>query len=121
MRVTKIILGAMALISIGAAVFFGVRYSAAQEELQRTNAELKTYTTNEKILAFGRLFVEKVLKSGEVSFDDRVKLENAALAIENVEVLAAWKRFVESKTELEAQVGVKDLIASLFTHIAEKK
>lgn len=121
MKLTIIILGIFACGALVGGTLLWARYADTQSELARVSAELTRYTTNEKILTFGKMFSEKVLKAGEVSFDDRVKLENAALEIGNAEVLGAWKRFVESKTEIEAQANVKDLIHFLFVHIAEKK
>jgi len=118
MKISTIIVLIVLAIAIVGNVIFISRYTTAQRELDAVRTELAKYTTNEKILSFGQLFVEKVLRAGEVSFDDRVKLENAALGIGNAEVLEAWKRFVESKTEVQAQETVKELLGALFKTIA---
>ncbi len=99
-------------------IFFGVKYFAAQKELQQTRTVLETQKINEKILDFTKLFIEKVLKAEtEVNFETRLKLENAVRNLENEEILAQWQKFTESKTEVEAQREVKNLLEALVNKI----
>lgn len=107
------------LILLAGNVFLGVKYFAVQKELQETKQAIKAQQINEKILSFAGLFIGKVLKAeGEISFEDRLELENAIRALENEEILAQWQKFTESKTEEEAQKEVKDLLELLVNKIA---
>ena len=75
---------------------------------------------NRKILSFLRLFIDKVLKAdGEVSFEDRLSLENAVRGIDDQQILSQWQKFVDSKSDKEAQVNLRDLIDLLVRKIEE--
>lgn len=113
----KITLIIILVLSIGC-VFFGFKYFAAQKELRQTQAALQTQQTNEKVLEFTKLFIEKVLKTEtEVDFETRLKLENAVRNLGDEEILARWNKFVDSKTEAGAQEEVKNLLEILVNKI----
>lgn len=117
----KIILIVIILILLAGNVFFGVKYSALQKELKLTQVTLETQKTNEKVLDFTKLFVEKVLKADtEIDFETRLKLENAVRNLNDEEILAQWQKFTESKTETEAQETVKNLLEILVGKITDK-
>jgi len=88
--------------------------------LPQTQAQAQ-YTTPEvsgKVLSFAKLFIEKVLKAeGEIDFETRLELENAVRNIEDNDILFQWQRFVESETEEDAQVEVKNLLELLIDKI----
>lgn len=110
----KIILGIIVLILVGINIFFGVSYFFAQKQLQIVENKLKIQQNSIKIVEFTKLFIQKVLKAEkEVSFEDRLKLENAVRDLHDDEILARWERFTSSKTELEAQTAVKNLLEIL--------
>jgi len=74
---------------------------------------------NGKIAIFNTLFIQKVLKSqGEVSLEDRLKLENAVYDIGDSQIVDEWHSFLASQTEQEAQIGVLDLLTMLSNKIA---
>jgi len=99
-------------------IFFGFKYFSLQKELRKARATLETQKTNEKVLEFTKLFIEKVLKAEtEVDFETRLKLENAVRNLEDEEILTQWKKFTESKTEAEAQEEVKNLLEMLVNKI----
>ena len=99
-------------------VFFGLRYYFAVQELEITREQVKAQNLNEKILNFTIMFVDKVLKAkGEVSFEDRLKLENTVREINNQEILDQWTKFTNSKTQEEAQIEIKNLIETLVKKI----
>jgi len=117
MRNSKITL-IIILILLAGNVFLGVKYFAVQKELGQTQAALETQKTNEEILNFTKFFIEKVLKAKtEVDFETRLKLENAVRNLEDEEILEQWTRFVNSKTEIEAQEEVKNLLEMLVSKI----
>ena len=110
----KIILTIIILILVAANVFFGISYFFAQKQLQTIDKQLKTQQSSIKIVNFTKLFIEKVLKAEkEVSFEDRLKLENAVRDLNDNEVLRQWEKFIASKTEAEAQQEVKNLLELL--------
>ncbi|MFA5936878.1 MAG: hypothetical protein WC822_03300 [Candidatus Paceibacterota bacterium] len=96
-------------------IFFAVRYLGVQKE---NKVILENQKINDKVLVFSKLFVEKVLKSEkEVDFQTRLELENSVRDLKNEEILTQWQKFVESKTEIDAQVEVKNLLEMLINNI----
>jgi hypothetical protein len=109
------------LILLAGTLFFGVKYFAAQKELQQTRVALETQKTNDKVLEFTKLFIAEVLKAKtEVDFETRLKLENAVRNLGDEEILVRWSKFVESKTEAGAQEEVKNLLEMLVGKIKVK-
>jgi Na+-transporting NADH:ubiquinone oxidoreductase subunit NqrC len=118
MNKPKTILIIIILILLAGNIFFGYKYSALQKELEATKAILKTQKTNEEVLEFAKLFIEKVLKAEtEVDFETRLKLENAVRNLNDEQILSQWQKFTESKTEADAQTEVKNLLETLVSKI----
>ena len=70
-------------------------------------------------MGFLQLFMEKVLKTDkEVSFEDRLKLENAVRDINDPVVLQKWEVFIGATTEAQIQAAVKDLLQVLIDRIS---
>ena len=107
------------IILLAGNVYFAFRYFSLEKELTETRQALKTQQINEKVLNFTNLFITKVLKAeGEVSFEDRLQLENAVRALEDENILSQWQRFTESETEETAQNEVKNLLEMLVNKVA---
>ena len=103
-KIILIIISALLLSNI----FFGFEYFSAQKKLLQTQNSLEVQDINEKVLDFAKLFVEKVLKTEtEVDFETRLKLENAVRNLDDEKILIQWQKFIESKTEDEAQAAEK--------------
>lgn len=116
---SKIILIIIILILLAGNIFFGVRYFTVRNDLEQTKQLVKTQQINEKVLNFAILFIDKVLKAqGEVSFEDRLILENSVRDLEDDAILNQWQKFVESETEEEAQREVKNLLEILVNKIS---
>lgn len=99
-------------------VFLASQYYVSLINLQAKDSLLSAYQRNVEILSFTQLFIEKVLKAeSEVSFEDRLKLENAVRDIGNKDILEQWNKFTESKTEAQAQIEVKNLLGLLINKI----
>ena len=114
----KIFLILVIMILLAGNIFFWLKYSATQQELEKTKETLAVQKTNEKILDFTKLFIEKVLKAEEeINFEDRLKLENAIRNLNDEEILAQWNKFLASKDEMEAQREVKNLLELLINKI----
>ena len=94
------------------------RYLALQKELLATKAIAVTRTVSDKILSFDRLFIEKVRKAkGEVSFNDRLQLENSVRDLNDNQILTAWNTFVNSRSQNDAQEAVRTLLDILAQKI----
>jgi multisubunit Na+/H+ antiporter MnhF subunit len=99
-------------------ILLGVKFYSAQKELLGLKKVVETRQTNDRVLAFSKLFITKVLKSEtEVSFEDRLNLESAVRGLNDEQVLAQWQKFTNSKTEEEAQNEVKNLLELLVNKI----
>jgi len=98
--------------------FFATKYYSVQKELNQTQAVLQNQKTNEKVLDFTKLFIEKVLKANtEIDFETRLQLENTVRNLEDKEILSQWQKFIKSKTEAEVQEEVKNLLEMLVGKI----
>jgi hypothetical protein len=117
---SRALLIVVALILLVGNVFFWLKYSATQKELLKTTQALETQKTNENLLNFAELFIDTVLKAeGEIDFETRLQLENAVRNLNDNEILAQWQEFVGSKTEIEAQEEVKNLLEILVSKIKQ--
>lgn len=95
-------------------VVWGLQYASKKSQLDIASQELSTITQNKKILAFQKLFVDKVLNAnGVVDFNTRVLLQNAVTDIHDEAITETWNAFLSTKTESGGQTKVKELL-SLF-------
>jgi hypothetical protein len=62
-------------------------------------------------------FIGKVLAQTDVSFEDRVTLENDILQIHDPVLTSAWDTFVASKTSKEGQTNAVKLMSLLVDRI----
>ncbi len=107
----QIILIIVISILLAGNIVFSLNYLLAQREIQELEKSVEKQQLNTRIINFSRLFVEKVLKAKEdISFEERLKLENAVREIDDKDLLSSWEEFTSSKTEEEAQENVKDLL-----------
>jgi len=96
------------LILLGSNAYFCYKYFPLKKQFDSLST---TKQINAKIVDFNKLFVDKVLiESGEVSYEDRLKLENAVVATQDEEITNEWHSFLNSKTEADAQAGTKKLL-----------
>jgi len=96
-------------------VYFALQAILTSRELADARSQIATDNSDKKILGFSRMFIDDVLNSGkEVDFDTRLKLENAVRDIKDSDILAQWNKFVNSTSEAQAQIEVKNLLALLM-------
>lgn len=75
---------------------------------------LESRTYSRKAIEFLHLFITKVLKAEkEIDFETKLELENRIRELQDREILDLWNKFINSKTEIEAQTNVKDLMEAL--------
>lgn len=115
----KLVFAVLILILILGNIYFVVNYFFQFQELENLRREVMIKQTNEKVVIFLSLFIEKVLKSDkEVPFEERLQLENAVRNINDPEVLSAWEKFTSSTTEEQVQQEVKNLLIALVGKIS---
>ena|SRR3989344_7630202 len=91
-----------------------IAYKSESRELALTQSAIANAEQSKNILAFQKLFVEKVLNSnGTVDYDTRRSLEQSAGKTNDESVIAAWNAFLDAKTEIEGQARLKELLLTL--------
>lgn len=104
----KIICISIIIVLLIISIFFGLQFYFNQQQIQKYSA---VNLHNSRVIAFDKLFVDKVLRAqGEVSYEDRLKLQNAIVIINDEDLMNHWNRFLGSKTEQEAQMNVLDIL-----------
>lgn len=91
-----------------------VSWLSAKSIAQKAN----TYRFNEKVLDFTKMFITLVLKTdGGISFDNRLKLENAVRDIGDKSILSQWQKFTKAGSDQEAEQEAKSLFQLLLDKI----
>lgn len=107
------------LLLVFGTVFFGINSFFQAKQIKELEKELETRKTNGRVAAFLDLFIQKVLKTDkEVSFDDRLNLENAVRNIEDADILSKWEQFTAGENEEQIQSRVKGLLEALVKKIS---
>ena len=107
----------LAVVLFGA-FFFGIQYTLEAKQVSKLQQDLSLERTNVKVAAFLNLFIQKVLKTDkEISFEDRLQLENAIRDINDPILLAKWEAFTQANSETDIQARVKDLLEALVKKI----
>ena len=119
MEKKKIILIAVISVFVAGNIILGVQYFLIYRQNQKLQKEVKAKQLNAKIVNFSQLFIRDVLKTqNEISFEKRLKLENAVRDLGDEEILAQWEKFTSSKSEAEAQDEVKNLLDLLVSKLS---
>jgi hypothetical protein len=106
------------IILLAGNIAWGFEYMVLKSNYEEMESTESKSELNNQILTFTKMFVNEVLKTNkEVDFDTRLKLENAVRDTKDEEILVAWKMFIDSKTEIEAQKNVKNLLGILISKI----
>jgi len=114
----KIIIAFIILFLLTGDVFLGIKYFDVLKKSRQTQNISQGQVINEKVLDFTKLFIKEVLKAEkEIDLETRLKLETAVRDLGDEEILNQWQKFVNSKTEAEAQIEVKNLLELLIDKI----
>lgn len=114
----KYLVSAVILALIIGNAFTGFLYFQTKAELSRAQNAAIQNQAESKSLNFLEMLIAKVLQNeGEVSFDDRLLLENAVREIKDPLILSEWTKFSNSETEDEAQAAMKNLFSLLAKNI----
>lgn len=108
----------LVLLLLASNIAWGIGYFGQKSALSKAEGELAQITQNKKILAFQKLFIGKVLQAdGEVDFDTRVMLQNSVNDTRDEAIIGAWNSFLASKTEIDGQKRVKELLSLLSSKV----
>jgi len=100
-------------------VFFLFMYVSSQLKLRETEQTVASQKINSQVLDFSELFFDKVLQgTKEVSFDDRLQLENAVRALNDKEIFDTWTKFTSAKDQAEVQRSFYNLFRLLFSKLS---
>jgi len=114
----RIIVSIVIVILFAGNVLLASQYYVSLRDIQNKESLLQTYQYNEKVLNFTKLFIGRVLKAeSEISFEDRLELENAVRDINDKDFFNQWNTFTSSKTEAQAQEEVKNFLELLLSKI----
>jgi len=113
-RQKKLILTLVFVFLLFGVISFGARCYFLDAEVKALNQQLENRNGKAKIVSFLNLFIEKVLQTSEdISFEDRLKLENAVRDINDPEILSLWEAFTKAETAEQVQVLCKNLLEAL--------
>jgi hypothetical protein len=113
------ILNTLVVILLISTLFFAWLSVSYNSKIQRLENERAVQTSNNKIMSFTKLFMSKVLNgSSEVSFEDRLQLENSAKELGDSEILNSWQDFTKSKTSADVEKNFYNLLQLLLNKIA---
>ncbi|MFA6227305.1 MAG: hypothetical protein WC631_02435 [Candidatus Paceibacterota bacterium] len=106
---TRLVSNFLMLVLVSGNIFFSIQYTEnlKQQQVQKEDK----IGTNIQVSRFLKLFVDIVLNTNEgqqISYDDRVQLENDVRQIKDAEVIAQWNSFVGSK---DSKVAQKNAVA----------
>lgn len=118
MKTSTLVTIAILLIFLSISIFFGVKWVSVSVELKNMKSILRVQQTNTNVTAFLKLFIDDVLMSPDpVSFEERLKIENAVREIKDQAVLDQWQKFVQSETTENIQKEAKILLQILIQKI----
>lgn len=88
-------------------------------QLENAKVGLKAQEINVKAAFFANLFIDKVLLSqGTISFEDRLKLENAVRSLNDPQIFDQWQQFTNSNGDVETQKIVGNILKLLVNKIS---
>ncbi len=112
------IIALVILVIVCVNLILALNYFIQARQIQVLQKEKSQQQVNTRVVNFLALFIQKVLKvDKEVSFEDRLTLENSVRGIDDAEILVKWEKFTQSSNESQIQQSVKDLLESLVNKI----
>ena len=100
---------------IASNIFFVVKYFINIKEIRQIEQKQQI---NNDVLSFTNLFVDKVLMGNKnVSFEDRLQLENSIRALKDKQAFDSWDKFTKAKEQTEIQSNFYDLFSLLLKKI----
>lgn len=98
-------------------IFFAVKYFILIKEIDTIEQKQQI---NSDVLSFTKLFVDKVLRGDkEISFEDRLQLENSIRALKDKQAFDFWDKFTKAKDQTEIQSNFYELFSLLLGKIGK--
>lgn len=117
MQKTKILI-ILVIILVISNIFFAWMYLSSKVTTRNLETKVETQTINSGVLSFSKLFMDKVLSgSKEVSFEDRLLLENSVRDLNDKEIFDSWQTFTKAKDQTETQQNFYSLFQLLLKKI----
>jgi uncharacterized SAM-binding protein YcdF (DUF218 family) len=114
----KIILFLLLVFALFGIILLSVKLFSLKARVDSLEFENSNQKINRDVVSFLKLFIEKILQGEEdVSFEDRLKLENAVRDLKDKKVLSLWESFTQAKNSEEAQMFLKNLLQALVNKI----
>ncbi len=87
-------------------------YKARAISLQQKNTIQRNIMNSERQLSdfFAFLLSKVLVAEGEITFEDRLALENKVRSLGHEDILASWNAFTIAETELQAQERIRGLL-----------
>jgi len=105
------------ILSVGI-IFLSSQLFIYKAESLNAEKKIQAQQTNEKILIFTKMFVDKIFRRNpEASFEDRLELENAIRDLNNQEIFDQWRKFTSSVGDDDAQAQAVNLFNLLLNNI----
>ena len=99
----------------GIAGFFAFRWYQTAKDF---NALSEKYSEDKKIDDFISLFVNNMLGTAkDISFDQRLGMENSVRAINNQAIFDQWTKFTNSANSIDAQTNAEALLKLLTDNL----
>ena len=115
-KLTIIVVVVIIVLSLTANIFLSINLFI--ENKKNIEIQQKIHL-NTKVLDFANIFINKVLRAeGEISFEDRLKIENAVRDTQDSDIYNEWQKFVGAKTELEGREEIKNLLQLIVNKIS---
>ena len=119
MKTSEKILTVFVVILTLISVYLLVQCFLFRAQLKETEQIVKDQQVNIKIISFINLFVDKVLSGQtEVSFEDRLQLENAVRGLNDQVILSQWQKFTKAQSNESAQEEAGALFILLLNKIS---
>ncbi len=99
-------------------IFFVWMLVSSKMSVRDLQTKVSSQKVNGDILNFTQLFVNKVLNgSKDVSFDDRLQLENAVRNLNDKQIFESWQIFTKATSSVEVQKDFYSLFQLLLKKI----
>jgi hypothetical protein len=103
------------LIIVCAAGFFAFQWYQTDKGYNSLSAK---YSENKKIDTFISLFVNNMLGvAKDISFDQRLQMENSVRSINNTQIFNKWEAFTTSSNSAAAQINAQALLQMLTNNL----
>jgi hypothetical protein len=100
------------IVSILVNVLLGISYF--QNQNTKNSVDQVSITEKARITEFTKFVINKVVATGgKMNFEDRAKIQEDLIALNDQQISEKWDKFVASQSAEEAQASVVDLLITL--------